>query len=54
MREHTKYLGRHRLPPLWPTTTPTRENGLFAALQRAIPKPKDWEARKNAWVLADT
>ena len=30
------------------------EDRLFAALRRAIPKPKAREARKNAWILEDT
>ena len=34
-------------PPLQPPTTPTREDGLFAALWRAVPKPKARDARKT-------
>ena len=40
--------------PLGSLTTPTREDGIFVALRRAIPKPNSWEARKNAWILEDT
>ena len=54
LREHTNYLGQSMRLTLWPPTTPTKEDGLFAALLSAIPKPKAWEARKNAWILADT
>ena len=51
LREHTEYLGRRMQPPLRPPTTPAREEGLFAALRRSIPKPKAREDRKNAWIL---
>ena len=54
LREHARYLrGRKRLL-LCPLTAPTREDGIFASLQRAVPKPRAWEARKNAWILAAT
>ena len=46
-REHTKYLtGRKRLPLQTPAD-PTREDGIFAALRRAVPKPHARERRKN-------
>ena len=54
LREHRKYLGRTMRTPLRPLTTPTRKDGLFAALHQAIPKTKAREARKNTWILADT
>ena len=54
LRERTDYLRRRMRLPLRPTTTLTREDGLFAALRRATPKQKAREARKNAWILADT
>ena len=47
LREHTKYLGRCTRLPLWTLTTPSREDGIFTALRREIPKPKAWEARKK-------
>ena len=53
LMEHTKYLGRNRRPPLCPPTTLTREDRIFAELQRAIPKPKVREARKKAWISVD-
>ena len=31
-----------------------REDGLFVALRRSIPKPKPWEARENVCVLEAT
>ena len=40
-------------PPPTPTTL-AREDGLFAALRRAVPKPKARDARKNAWILETT
>ena len=54
LREHTIYLRCRMWGPLRPPTTLPREDGLFAALRRAIPKPKAQEARKTAWILADT
>ena len=53
-REHTNYLtGRKRLP-LRPPSYPTREDRIFAALRRAVPKPHARERRKNWWILEDT
>ena len=50
LMDHTRYLrGRKRLY-LRPPTPLTREDGIFAALRRAVPKPQAWEARKNAWI----
>ena len=48
LRKHSEYLGRRKRLPLRPPTTPTREDGLFTALHRAVPKPKARDARKNA------
>ena len=53
LREHTKYLGRSTWLPLRPLTSPTKENGLFAALWSAVSKPKAREARKKKWKLID-
>ena len=59
LREHTKYLwGRKRLPLQLPTAL-AREDGIFAAPGRAVPKPKAQDARKNVctseamWRLID-
>ena len=52
LKEHYDYFGRHKRPPLRPPNTPTREDGLFAALRRAVPKPKARESWKNAWISA--
>ena len=38
-REHTRYIMVRRKMPLRPPTEPTREDGIFAALRRAVPKP---------------
>ena len=35
-------------------TEPTREDTIFAALRRTVPKPQAREAQKNAWILAAT
>ena len=53
-KEHTKYLtGRKRLP-LKPLATPTREDGIFAPLQGAVPKQHTRERRKNGLISEDT
>ena len=52
LRKHTEYLGRRKRSPLRPLITPMREEGIFAALRRSIPKPKSREARKKALILA--
>ena len=54
LREYTKYLGQSTCPPLRPPITLTREDGLFMALQRSIPKPKAQKARNNACISEDT
>ena len=54
LREHTEYLRWRTQIPLRPPDTPTREDGIFADLRRAIPKPKSQEANKNAWISAET
>ena len=46
-REHAKYLTGHKKLPLQPPTAPMREDGIFAALQRAVPKPHAREHRMN-------
>ena len=51
LREHVRYLGGHKRLPLRPPTILTREDGIFAALRRAVLKPLAREARKNAWIL---
>ena len=53
-REHTKYLKGCKRLPLQPLSDPTREDGIFAALRRAVPKPHARERRKNGWILEDT
>ena len=47
LRDHARYLGGSKHPPLLPPTKPTREDRIFAALRRAVPKLRSWEARKN-------
>ena len=37
-----------------PTVKPSRTDKLFAALQRAVPRPKPREARRKSWILAET
>ena len=54
LREKSEYVGRRKKIPLRPPTTPMRKDGFFADLQRAVPKPKAWDARKNAWISEAT
>ena len=53
-REHAKYLTGRKKLPLWPPAEPTREDGIFAALRRAVPKPNARERRMNAWISKET
>ena len=43
--EHTRYIIGRRKMPLRPPTEPTREDGIFAALRRAVPKPPARQVR---------
>ena len=54
LKDHSRYLGGRKKLPLHPPTEPTREDTIFAALQRAVPKPRAQEERKNAWISATT
>ena len=40
--------------PLRPPTEPTREDGIFAALRRAVPKPNGRDSHKNEWISKKT
>ena len=51
LRELIKYLKRRMQITLQTLTTPIREDVLFVALRRTIPKPKLQEARNNVWIL---
>ena len=46
-REHARYLLGCKKMPLRPPAEPTREDGIFAALRRAVTKPHMRERRKN-------
>ena len=54
LKEHARYLGGRKRPPLCPPTKVTREDKIFAALKRAVPKSRAQEARKKAWISATT
>ena len=54
LREYARYLGGRERLPLRPPTAPTREDGIFAALWRAVPNLLARDARKNAWILEAT
>ena len=53
-REHAKYLKGQKKLPLQPPTEPTREDVIFVALRRAVPKPHAWERRTNEWISEET
>ena len=53
-QEHTRYIMGRRKMPLRPPTEPTREDGIFAALRRAVPKPHVRDRHKNAWISEET
>ena len=40
--------------PLRPPTEPTREEGIFAALRRAMPKPHGRDRHNNEWISEET
>ena len=40
LKEHMQYLRGRKKPPLRPPTEPTREDKIFAALRKAVPKPR--------------
>ena len=42
-------MGRRKLT-LRPPTDPTREDGIFEALQRAVPKPHAGDRHKDVWI----
>ena len=49
-----KYLrGRNNLPPK-PPNEPMREDGIFATLRRAVPKPHVRKRRTNEWISEET
>ena len=52
--EHTHYIMGRRKMPLRPPTEPTRENGIFEALRKAVPKPHARDRHKNAWISEET
>ena len=54
LKEHTRYLRGRKKLHLRPPTAPTREDKIFAALRRAVPKPRAQEARKNEWISGAT
>ena len=51
---HAKYLTGRKKLPLQPPTDPTREDGIFAALSRDVPKPHVRERRMNGWISEET
>ena len=54
LKDHSRYLGGQKRLPLRQPKDLTRENTIFAALQRAVPKPRAREAQRNDWISAAT
>ena len=53
-RDHARYIKGRRKMPLRPPTEPTREDGIFKALRRAVPELHKREKHKNAWISEET
>ena len=53
-QEHTRYIMGRRKMPLRPPTEPTREDGIFAALRKSVPKPHARDRHKSAWISEET
>ena len=54
LTEHKSYLGGRNNITLRPPIEPTGEDDTFAVLQRAVPKPRVIEARRNEWISTET
>ena len=54
LTEHKRYLGGRKRWPVRPPVKTTREDQLFAALRRAVPKAQPREGRQNAWISEKT
>ena len=54
LSETNQYLGGRKRWPVRSPVKPSQTDELFAALRRAVPRPKPREARQNAWILAET
>ena len=54
LTETKQYLGGRKRWPVWPPVKPTRTYELIADIRRAVPRAKPREARRNAWILAET
>ena len=53
-REHIRYIAGRRKSPLRPLTKPTREDRIFAAIQRAVPKHHARDRHNNKWISEET
>ena len=53
-QDHARYIKGRRKMLLKPPTEPTRDDELFDALRRAVPKPHEREKHKNAWISEET
>ena len=52
--ETKRYLEGRKRWPVRPPEKPLRTDELFADLRRAVPRTKPQEARRNAWISAET
>ena len=52
-RDHAPYMKGRRKMLLKPPTEPTRDDELFDALRRAVPKLHKREKHKNAWIFKE-
>ena len=52
--EHARNIMGRTTMPLRPPTDPTRKDGIFAALWRAVPKSHARDRYKNAWISEET
>ena len=53
-RDNTRYISGRRKSLPRPPTKPTREDGIFAALRRYVPKPQARNRHKNKWISEET
>ena len=53
-QDHARYIKGIRKMPLKPSSEPTREDEIFVALWRAVPKPHEQDKHTNAWISDET
>ena len=53
-QDHACYIKGRRKMPLKPPSEPTREDEIFGALRRSVPKPHKRDRHRNAWISDET